>query len=71
MCRQLPTLCPYCDIHQVLLVQQALECPHQLRLVVVPPETEPLVRHHDVRSAELELTASVSAECQCIDLQQC
>ena len=53
MCRQLPPLRADGDIHQVLLVKKTLEGPDQLGLVVVPPETEPLVRHHDDMNVQI------------------
>jgi len=35
-----------CGIHEHLTVQQARHDIHQVRLVVVPPQTEPLVSHY-------------------------
>ena len=46
MSRQLPSLTAQGHVHEVLLLQQRVEGRHQVRLVVVPPQAEPLVGPH-------------------------
>lgn len=56
---QLVALRGQCDIHQVLIVQQGGEDGYEVRLVIVPPQTELLHGHRDCGAAFLPLTLLV------------